>query len=159
MINFNNIFDISYKEQSQEQQDIFSIEEQVNNGWKYVKPLKDPKSIDKFESKHGIKFPKDLKEIFLKYNGGRPPKRYFDVGKEKDIEFKTLLSFNKDDPENIYTSLDTSDNKLIPFASTPGGDFICLKSNKIYFWIQDTDKSVLIASTFTEFLKMLNDGE
>lgn len=129
------------------------------NEWKYVKTLKDVSSIDKFESEHGISFPKDLKDILLKYNGGRPPRKYFDVGSEKDKEFKTLLSFNESDIETIYKCypLDSADKTLIPFASDPAGNYFVLKDNAVCLWNHETDKTVFLAPTFTEFLQMLHD--
>lgn len=129
------------------------------NEWKYVKTLKDVSSIDKFESEHGFSFPKDLKDILLKYNGGRPPRRYFDVGSEKDKEFKTLLSFNESDIETIYKCypLDSADKTLIPFASDPAGNYFVLKDNAVCLWNHETDKTVFLAPTFTEFLQMLHD--
>ena len=129
------------------------------NEWKYVKTLKDVSSIEKFESEHGISFPKDLKDILLKYNGGRPPRRYFDVGSEKDKEFKTLLSFNESDIETIYKCypLDSADKTLIPFASDPAGNYFVLKDNAVCLWNHETDKTVFLAPTFTEFLQMLHD--
>lgn len=129
------------------------------NEWKYVKTLKDVSSIDKFESEHGFSFPKDLKDILLKYNGGRPPRRYFDVGSEKDKEFKTLLSFNESDIETIYKCypLDSADKTLIPFASDPAGNYFVLKDNAVCLWNHETDETVFLAPTFTEFLQMLHD--
>lgn len=129
------------------------------NEWKYVKTLKDVSSIDKFESEHGFSFPKDLKDILLKYNGGRPPRKYFDVGSEKDKEFKTLLSFNESDIETIYKCypLDSADKTLIPFASDPAGNYFVLKDNAVCLWNHETDKTVFLAPTFTEFLQMLHD--
>lgn len=129
------------------------------NEWKYVKTLKDVSSIDKFESEHGFSFPKDLKDILLKYNGGRPPRRYFDVGSEKDKEFKTLLSFNESDIETIYKCypLDSADKTLIPFASDPAGNYFVLKDNAVCLWNHETDKTVFLAPTFTEFLQRLHD--
>lgn len=129
------------------------------NEWKYVKTLKDVSSIDKFESEHGFSFPKDLKDILLKYNGGRPTRKYFDVGSEKDKEFKTLLSFNESDIETIYKCypLNSADKTLIPFASDPAGNYFVLKDNAVCLWNHETDKTVFLAPTFTEFLQMLHD--
>ena len=47
--------------------------------WKYVKELKNKEAIDIFEKENGVSFPTDLKDILLKYNGGRPSLRYFDT--------------------------------------------------------------------------------
>ena len=129
------------------------------NEWKYVKKLKDVSSIDKFEAKHGLSFPKDLKDVLLKYNGGRPPLKYFDTDSEKDKEFKTLLSFNESDPETVYTCypLDSTDKALVPFAADPAGNLFVVKDNAIYLWNHETDNTTFLAPTFTQFLNMLHD--
>lgn len=127
--------------------------------WKYVKELKDKAVIDVFEKEHGFSFPKDLKDILLKYNGGRPSLNYFDTKTEKDKEFKTLLSFNESDIETIFKCypLDSADNTLIPFASNSGGDYFVLKDGDIYLWKHENDTTVFLASSFTDFLKSLHE--
>ncbi len=127
--------------------------------WKYVKELKDSSSIDKFEKKHGFSYPKDLKSVLLSCNGGRPELKYYDTASEKDKEFKTLLSFNESDIETVYKSypLDSSDKTLIPFASDPAGNFFVLKNNEIHLWKHEVDKTLFLASTFSDFLEMLHE--
>lgn len=127
--------------------------------WKYVKELKDKAVIDVFEKEHGFSFPTDLKDILLKYNGGRPSLRYFDTDTEKDKEFKTLLSFNESDIETIFKCypLDSADSTLIPFASNSGGDYFVLKNNAIHLWNHESDTSTFLASSFTDFLNLLHD--
>lgn len=130
-----------------------------NKTWKYVKPLENEQTIEDFEKTHGVTFPEDLKEIFRKYNGGRPPMKRYDTALEKNKEFKTLLSFNRTDVENIYKfcPLDSSDATLIPIASDPAGNFFVLKDGKIFFWNHETDETMLLANTFTEFLSTLHE--
>ena len=130
-----------------------------NRNWKYVKPLENPLSIEDFEKKNGIVFPADAKEIFRKYNGGRPPMKLYDTSTEKNKEFKTLLSFNRSDVENIYKyfPLDSSDRTLIPFASDPAGNYFVIKEGKIFLWDHENDKTIFLANTLTEFLKSLHE--
>lgn len=127
--------------------------------WKYVKELKNENAIDDFEKEHNFLYPQDLKQILFKFNGGRPSLKYYDLPSEKDKEFKTLLSFNEDDIENIYKyyPLDSSDKSLIPIASDPAGNYFVLKDNVIYLWNHETDSLCKITSTFTEFLNSLHD--
>lgn len=127
--------------------------------WKYVKELKNEKAIDEFEKEHNISYPQDLKQILIKYNGGRPSLKFYDLPNEKDKEFKTLLSFNEDDIENVYKyyPLDSFDKSLIPFASDPAGNYFVLKDNEIYLWNHETDRVEKISSTFTDFLNNLHD--
>lgn len=127
--------------------------------WKYVKELKNNTAIDEFEKAHNFSYPLDLKQILLKYNGGRPSLKYYDLQGEKDKEFKTLLSFNESDIENIYKCypLDSADKTLIPFASDPAGNYFILKDNAIYLWEHESDKTTFLAASFAEFLDTLHD--
>ena len=132
-----------------------------NITWKYVKPLVDPKAIERFESAHAVQFPKDLKEVFKAYNGGRPLLKYYDLGEIKDKEFKTLLSFNEADRETIYKAfkkIESDDHRMmIPFASDSAGNFFVVQSDGIYLWLHEIDKVVKICDTFTSFIAMLHE--
>lgn len=125
--------------------------------WKYVKPLQDVNAVEKFETAHGVEFPKDLKEILVSYNGGRPPLKRYNVGNKTGKEFKTLLSFNESDAETIYKCypLDSADGELLPFASDPSGDYFVVKSGKICLWDHERDQIVVLADSFSEFLDTL----
>lgn len=126
--------------------------------WKYVKTLNNPNAVEEFEKNHGVFFPKDLKEIIKRYNGGRPELKLYDTATEKNKEFKTLLSFNEADIENIhkYCDVDTANKMMIPFASDSAGNLFVLKTGKIYFWDHETDTLNFIADTFTDFLNTLH---
>ncbi len=127
--------------------------------WKYVKPLKNTNAVTDFEQKNGVSFPSDLKKILEKYNGGRPSVKYFDTSSEKDKELKTLLSFNEEDIETIYKHypLDSSDDKLVPFASDPAGNYFVVKDGKICLWNHENDKCIFLADTFSDFLRNLHE--
>ena len=126
--------------------------------WKYIKPLNNPNAVEEFEKTHGVIFPKDLKEIIKRCNGGRPELKLYDTATEKNKEFKTLLSFNEADIENIYKycNVDSSNKKMIPFASDSAGNLFVLKDGKICFWNHETDTVNFIADTFTDFLNSLH---
>lgn len=70
--------------------------------WKYVKKIKDVNSIKEIENKYSIQLPVYLKNIIIKYNGGRPLNRIFDTNREKEKVMKSLLSYNVEDKENVY---------------------------------------------------------
>lgn len=44
--------------------------------WKYVKPLSNISSITEIENKYNMLIPQTLRNIIIKYNGGRPKKDY-----------------------------------------------------------------------------------
>lgn len=127
--------------------------------WKYVKALKDKNAISVFEKENGITIPKDLRSVIENNNGGRPSLKYYDLKNEPDKEFKSLLSFNKEDVDNIYKfyPLDSSDKSLVPFAIDSAGNFFVLKNEKIGLWNHENDTVTIICNTFTDFLKMLHD--
>ncbi len=130
----------------------------MNLTWKYVKELKDLNAIFDFEKKYGVLFPEDLKEYIIKYNGGRPSKSIFDTTKEKGHVFKALLSFNRDDRETIFITYDVlqkEDSSLLPFASDPAGNFLCIKDGKVVLYFHETGELEAVADSFSAFLETL----
>lgn len=126
--------------------------------WKYIKPLNSKTSINDFERENGIIFPSDLKKSFIKNNGGRPSKNIFDTDRSKEKVFKALLSFNKSDPENIYivfSVLNKEKKGLVPFASEPSGDSLCLQDNAIVLYLHETGDIEKVANSFSELLSKL----
>lgn len=125
--------------------------------WKYVKTT----SLDKIqavEKEYGISLPQDLISLLLESNNGRPEKSLFQViGIER--VFKKLLSYNKEDRENIYPYIEilrNEDSKLFPIASDPSGNFICLYEGNIVFWEHESGKKQYICDTITDLLTLLH---
>ena len=129
-----------------------------NISWKYVKPLVNLESIAEYETLTGSLLPDDIKEVIKMYNGGRPSLKYYDLPKEKDKEFKTLLSFNRNDIENVFAfyPLDSANGKIVPFASDPAGNLFVIKEGKIYLWSHESDTTVFLAESFSVFLETLH---
>ena len=127
--------------------------------WKYVKPLVDAGSIAEYESLVGTTLPEDLKNTIRTNNGGRPSLKYYDLASEKDKEFKSLLSFNRGDVENVFAfyPLDSANKKLIPFATDPAGNFFVVKNGAIHLWLHELDKTMFVAESFSAFLEMFHD--
>lgn len=125
--------------------------------WKYIKTLKDNNSITDIERKYKIKIPNYLKDLIIKYNGGRPEKNIFDTEKNKERVFKCLLSYNKEDRENIYIYDDLFKMNYIPFANTPPGDVICLniKNDKIELYLHEIDKFEFVCEDIEIFINGL----
>lgn len=114
--------------------------------WKYVKSLNDDKSIENIEKKFDVKIPAYLKDIIIKYNGGRPLKNIFDTQNSKERVFKCLLSYNENDRENIYIYDKLFKIGYIPFAITEFGDLVCInnenKSVELYLHESETFENV-----------------
>jgi hypothetical protein len=128
--------------------------------WKYVKPLSISSAVEDFEKKNDVFFPTDLKACIKANNGGRPSLNAFNTDKTKDRVFKTLLSFNESDTENIYTYfpiIHSKSNDLVPFASDPSGNYLCLHDNKIVLFLHETGKLEAVADSFSNLLEKLHD--
>lgn len=127
--------------------------------WNYVKPLINNNAIEEFEKTTSVSLPSDLRETISVYNGGRPSHRYYDLESDEDKEFKTLLSFNREDIESVYKfyPIDSNDKTLIPFASDPAGNLFVVKNSKILLWNHETNICTFISNSFTDFLSMLHD--
>jgi cell wall assembly regulator SMI1 len=132
--------------------------------WKYVKPLSEANAIEDFEKKNNLSLPSDLKECIKANNGGRPSLNVFDTDDSKERVFKTLLSFNESDVENIYKYfpiINSQSNNLIPFASDPSGNYLCLQNNKIVLFLHDnlpeTERLEYVSDTFSSLLGKLHE--
>jgi len=134
----------------------------MNTKWRYVKPIKDEKSIELFEGMIGARLPEDFIEIVRVNNGGRPDRPVFDTDDVKEHVFKTLLSFNTDDLENIFDTADSfiaAKSKYVPVANDDFGNLIAYDKNsfKLYFLNHETDDVEYISSSFSELMEKLYD--
>lgn len=97
--------------------------------WKFVKKLKNIDFINEVEKKLMLSFPKELRELILKYNHGTPEPNTFDTKNLKGISFGELLDFNLDSQSNILEHYSWIQDKLppnvIPFSVGAGGDYLC----------------------------------
>jgi len=129
--------------------------------WKYVKKLEDKKNVTDFETANRVRLPDDLKNCILENNGGRPSLRVFDSMAQKERVVKGLLSFNKSDLDNVYTVMEVFKKGglgLIPFASDPFGNFICLDPNdkdSVVFWNHENGEAEQVCSSFSSFINSL----
>jgi cell wall assembly regulator SMI1 len=120
-----------------------------NISWKRVKPLQN--SIEEFEKEQGLTIPNMLKELIQLHNGGRPNPNIFSTQSGKEVEMKALLSYNKQDIENIYKVInyfkEQYNGKLLPFATEPSGDYFCLNldTHSIVYWEHETNEISEIA--------------
>jgi len=125
--------------------------------WLYVKPVTDKNNIENIELKYNIKIPDYLKEIIIEHNGGRPLKNIFNTNKSKERVFKNLLSYNKEDKDNIYMYDNLFYKGYIPFALTPSGDLICINFEKlsVELYLHESDTFEWICNDIKEFINSL----
>lgn len=125
--------------------------------WKYIKAT-NTECIEKVEKEFFVNLPRDLKDIILKFNNGRPENSTFDTDKSTGRQFKKLLSFNREDRENVYSFVDIVrqfDNELFPIADDPSGNFICLKNSEIVFLNIESGETEFIANSITDLISKL----
>ena len=123
--------------------------------WKYVKNINE-NEIAEVEKKYNINLPESLKNVILKYNGGRPDRRIFDTITSKERVIKSLISYSDKDKENIHIFSDFFKIGYIPFAITPFGDVLVMKKDeKIYIWMHETDEFDYVCNNLDEFFKKL----
>lgn len=132
-----------------------------NITWKYVSPLKNENAIKEIEEKYFVVIPEDLKACIVHHNAGVPSPSTFDIGEKKGMVLGGLLSFNKGDLDSIYDYIDLfvcdecKKIKMLPFALDPAGNFICIMDNVVVYYNHETDKTVTISNSFTDFLEIL----
>lgn len=126
-----------------------------NINWKFVIPMEDKEAIEKIEKKYNVLLPNDLKECIRDNNAGYPDKKVFDTEISKERIFKDLLSYNKEDDENIYQFEELFHVNLIPFGLDPAGNILCIDENKIVLYLHETEQKEYVSNNFTEFLRKL----
>lgn len=125
--------------------------------YKYVKELKAFDSIKEIEDKYNVQIPQILKDVIIINNGGRPVANIFSTNNKKEKVIKTLLSYNKDDKENIYVFTELFKKGYIPFAVAEFGDVICVNNINGYIELynHESDKMELICENISIFFNML----
>lgn len=130
--------------------------------WKYTIPLTDASAIEAFETKYQYQIPRDLKECMRQNNAGMPSADTFDMGENRGMVFGGFLSFNSEDDDTVYTYLSDFeiDNgrglAMFPFGIDPAGNLFCERQGQIvYLYHENEDQIFCVASSFSEFLKML----
>lgn len=128
--------------------------------WKFIKNLKDEKTIKEFESIINKKLPQDYISFIKLFNGGRPSKKVFKTTSGKEHMLKSFLSFNHEDVENIFSvnkwlSKDLKNN-YFAIASDPAGNYIVYNSKfELYFWNHENDTIDFITDSLEKFIEIL----
>lgn len=119
-------------------------------------------SIEKIQDvarENGFAYTNDLIDFILFCNNGIISPNKFDTEQSKGHEVKTILSYNKEDMENVYSAINIIKEDgvyLIPFANTPSGDFVCMDiHNNVVLWKHETSTIERISPAFTLFVDSL----
>lgn len=129
--------------------------------WKRIKQLKNKNSIEDFQNEYKLDLPLSLKNLILKYNGARPEKKLIKMDNGHLLEMKMLLSYNREDLENIYDCInffkDKYNNDRLPFAIEPSGNYFCinLENFSIEYWNYENDTLITVANSLKQFLDKL----
>lgn len=125
--------------------------------------------LAQLEQKLGVSLPETYKEVVARHQGMTPEPAVFNVGRGTSV-FNVLLTVVEDAKRRVYSVMSAYEvvkpyvpEGLYPFASTPGGEYLCFD----YRASPDQPKVVLVtvemfiypvANSFTEFMANLHDG-
>jgi hypothetical protein len=140
--------------------------------WILAKQLENVSLISSFQEKYRIILPDDFKACVVEHNASRPRPNIFDVNSRKELVAKSLLSFNKNDSDNIWQTNSQLNEKLpnqvIAFMSDQFGNYICFdyrntKVPSIMFWDHElsytnpNDCLKYVADKFGDFINGMYD--
>lgn len=113
--------------------------------WKYIKHNVSEDEITAFEEMAGFMLSEESKSIILNFNNGRPVINQFDTLTSQGVVFEKLLSFNKNDSENVFKTHKALNRQvpenLVAIALEPSGDYLCLdKEQKVFLWRHESER-------------------
>lgn len=130
--------------------------------WTRVKPLVNKNAIAEFEAKYAVSLPEDFKKCIVENNAGRPRPNAILSKDGNEFDVKVLLSYNKNDIENIYKVIDyfitNYKGKLLPFASDSAGNYYCFNNESVVLWTQENE-IVSICNSFADFARNLYESK
>lgn len=130
----------------------------MNIQWKYSSPVEESTIIAVAHS-HNVTLPNLLVKMIMEGNNGTPSKRkfFYDNDNNEDI-FKTMLSYNPNDIENVYSALAElhGNPSLYPFGNDPGGNLICVKDSKVVLWKHENNIISPVSDSIDSFFEELH---
>lgn len=133
-----------------------------------------PTMIDELERRYGFTFPAEVREHYLRYNGGVPARylynkngRIFVINEFLPIAYGTHLL------EDSFKSLKVDQvllpSHLVPFAVDPGGNYYCFSIKKedvgsIWFYVgecsQFPDRAIVyLAASLLRFIEDMTSDD
>lgn len=130
----------------------------MNIDWKYSSEI-DAAAVRRVEAEYHVTLPVSLRQAIMEGNNGCPSLYRFDSEAEDEHVFKTLLSYDERDVENVFLAVETlrksHDEDLFPFADDPAGNLICLENGAVVLWCHENGKRDRVASSVDDFLNSL----
>lgn len=130
--------------------------------WKDIKTQASFDAIKQAERAFKSSLPAEMVALISMYNGARPDKDRVDTNIQTGVRIKTLLSIDRDDPDNVsplkwMTKMNIA---VYPFALTDQNDYIVLgrTDGKVYWMSKDIRSKMpfqYIADSPLDFLKKL----
>jgi len=130
----------------------------TNINWELKIDVKNPNIFDEVEKEYGVEIPENLRTLIIEANAGMPDKNLFYVNGVEKV-FGVMLSYNREDYDNIFTALEIMENKrIIPFASDPAGNLICYHNDKkvVVYINHETDEELSTDKSLEEFINSLS---
>jgi cell wall assembly regulator SMI1 len=95
--------------------------------WRYSKIPLTIGDIRELENILQVRLPSAFKKILIKHHGARPNKKRFLTSTKTERVIKTLVPVTQDYETNMFSLISWLDLPagVIPFASTPSGDYVC----------------------------------
>lgn len=126
--------------------------------WIRSKPLENPLAVKQLQEKYNFSLSGDLVNCILSNNGAKPRPNTIVLKNGEENDVKMLLSYNENDPENIYKVIEyfikSYNGSLIPFASDSAGNYYCEQGKRIVLWTQNNE-IMPVCNSFLSFLNSL----
>ena len=126
--------------------------------WIRSKPLENPLAVKQLQEKYNFSLSGDLVNCILSNNGAKPRPNTIVLKNGEENDVKMLLSYNENDPENIYKVIEyfikSYNGSLIPFASDSAGKYYCKQGKRIVLWTQNNE-IMPVCNSFLSFLDSL----
>lgn len=124
--------------------------------------------IKYIEDKYNYKMPEDIKNHYLKYNGGQLEKCMYTKSNGDEFIVSWFIPIKCEDAGlSLDSVLDLRTDKilpawLIPFADEAGGDLYCYSLREkelgaIYYWSHETMRSIYITKSLEDFLNNMEE--
>jgi hypothetical protein len=131
-------------------------------GWKYIKTNITDDDLNAYETLVGLHFSQALRDFLLAHNNGRPVLKGFDTAVSQGRVFDKLLSFNRSDTENVFTTYDSLRGELpaelVPLVADPFGNYLCLtrsQKDHLVFWEAETREAEAIGKNLIALVSEL----